>query len=39
MISQILNIFLLFVIYSVLGWLLEVIVVGIGTKKLVNRGF
>lgn len=39
MINQILNIFLLFVIYSVLGWLIEVIVVGIGTKKLVNRGF
>lgn len=39
MINQILNIFLLFVIYSVLGWILEVFVVGINAKKFVNRGF
>lgn len=39
MINQILNIFLLFVIYSVFGWILEVFAVGIGTKKFVNRGF
>lgn len=39
MINQILNIFLLFVIYSVFGWILEVFVVGINAKKFVNRGF
>lgn len=30
---------LLFFIYSILGWLMEVVKLGISTKKLVNRGF
>lgn len=31
--------FLLFFIYSVIGWLVEVTYVYIGTKKFINRGF
>lgn len=31
--------FLLFIIYSVLGWMMEVVVVFFSTKKLVDRGF
>ena len=31
--------FLLFIIYSFLGWFVEVINVFLNTKKLVNRGF
>lgn len=26
-------------IYSIIGWAMEVVIVGIGTKKVVNRGF
>lgn len=31
--------FLLFIIYSILGWIIEVIAVSIKSKQLVNRGF
>lgn len=31
--------FLLFIFYSVLGWIMEVILVGIKSKKFVDRGF
>lgn len=31
--------FLLFIIYSFLGWIMESIVSGIGSKKIINRGF
>lgn len=31
--------FLLFIIYSFLGWLLEIIIVSIQSKRLVDRGF
>ena len=31
--------FILFIIYSVIGWMIEVIVIRIETKKWVNRGF
>lgn len=31
--------FILFLIYSIIGWILEVITVFIGTKKFINRGF
>ncbi len=33
------NLFLLFICYSFLGWLMEVIVSYMGNKKFVNRGF
>lgn len=36
---NLLKIFLLFWFFSVLGWILEVIVCSISEKKLVNRGF
>ena len=31
--------FLLFIIYSVVGWIIEMIDVAILNKKIVNRGF
>ncbi len=31
--------FLLFMLYSIAGWMIEVIVVGIEKKKFINRGF
>ena len=31
--------FILFLIYSIIGWILEVITVFIETKKIINRGF
>lgn len=31
--------FILFMIYSVIGWLIEIIVVGTEEKKFINRGF
>ena len=31
--------FMLFIIYSFLGWLMEVTVIFIATKKKINRGF
>lgn len=39
MLNEILVFFLLFIIYSFIGWLIEIIVVLIRTKKIVNRGF
>lgn len=33
------KIFLLFIIYSVIGWLVELILVYVDEKKLINRGF
>lgn len=33
------KIFLLFIIYSVIGWLIELILVYVDEKKLINRGF
>ena len=39
MFYEVLRLFLAFMIYSVLGWIMEITVVGIGTKKIVNRGF
>lgn len=31
--------FILFLIYSIIGWILEIITVFIETKKIINRGF
>ena len=39
MISSILYYFLIFFIYSVLGWIMESAYVSITGKKIVNRGF
>ena len=38
-IDKFLILFLLFIIYSILGWVMETIAVFIDSKKLVNRGF
>lgn len=37
--KQFLFYFLLFLIYSFIGWIIEVIVIGIEEKKFINRGF
>lgn len=37
--KQIMMYFLLFIIYSIIGWAVEMIVTSIDTKKIVNRGF
>jgi len=37
--EEIRNIFLIFMIYSLIGWTLEIIEVGLLSKKIVNRGF
>lgn len=39
MIYSFLFYFLLFIIYSILGWLMEVISIGLEKKKFINRGF
>jgi uncharacterized membrane protein len=39
MLYELSYVFLLFVIYSFIGWLIETIVVYLGTKKWINRGF
>ena len=39
MIYSVSTIFILFVVYSTLGWILEVTCVGIEKKKWINRGF
>ncbi len=39
MLEKIATVFLLFIIYSMMGWMTEVILVGIDKKQLVNRGF
>lgn len=39
MLEVLCNYFLLFILYSLIGWLLEEVITYIDTKKLVNRGF
>lgn len=39
MLNSFLYFFLLFIIYSFIGWIIEMIATFVGTKKLINRGF
>ena len=37
--NYIIDLFLLFLIYSIIGWMIEVTFVSISSKKFINRGF